>query len=82
VPCIREILGFYLCIFVSNKGTALSRVAACSVMTARYQRFHYYKGISSTGNIWVGATHATQPHSYLAESIAVCYARETVGEEH
>lgn len=79
MPCIRETVGFYLYLFVSNKGTALSRVAAWSVTTIYYwshssETFHYYKDTSSTGDVWVGTTRAFQPCSCLAESIAACCA--------
>lgn len=78
--------GFLLGSLLSNRGTALSRVAACLVMTTCYQShsseiFHYYKDVSSCGNIWVGATQAFQPHSCLAESIAACCAGETLCKE-
>lgn len=87
VPCIREMLNFYLHLFLSNKGNALSTLAVCSVMTTCYRScsaeiFHYYKDVSTTVNVWVGATHAFQPCLCLAESIAACCARETLCKEH
>lgn len=70
---------------MTSKGT-LSRVAAYSVMTACYQShsseiFHFYKGVSSTANVWAGATDAFQPRSCLAESIAECSAGEMLHKE-